>query len=238
MRHMLPILFILLAAPSGASTQVAVLEPVRDNSLFQDADGDTSNGIGPALFAGNNGQNLTRRALLQFDVAGRVPASSTIDSVVLTLQVSNAPNAIPRQFTLHRVLSDWGEGTSYATGGAGASATPGDATWLYAFFPGSAWSVPGGDFAAAASASRLVTGVGIYTWTSAGMTADARSWLTQPGANFGWLIQGDEEQPGTARRFDSRESDTPGSRPTLTIYYSGATASLSQSWGSLKARYR
>ena len=238
MRHLLPVLLVILAAPCTAGTQVAILEPVRDNTLFQDADGDTSNGVGPALFAGNNGQNLTRRALLLFDVAGHVPASSSIDSVVLTLQVSNAPNAIPRQLTLHRALADWGEESSFATGGSGASAAPGDATWLYTFYPRSPWSAPGGDFVAASSASRLVAGVGTYIWTSAGMTADVRSWLAQPGANFGWLVQGEEDQPSTARRFDSREADVPSHRPTLTIYYSGATASLSSSWGSLKVRYR
>ena len=128
MRHLLPVLLVILAAPCTAGTQVAILEPVRDNTLFQDADGDTSNGVGPALFAGNNGQNLTRRALLLFDVAGHVPASSSIDSVVLTLQVSNAPNAIPRQLTLHRALADWGK--SRRSRPAGAELPPLPATPL------------------------------------------------------------------------------------------------------------
>jgi len=54
---------------SAAVADVATIQPVRDN-MFEDPSGSLSNGAGPVLFAGNNGQDLARRALLQFDVAG------------------------------------------------------------------------------------------------------------------------------------------------------------------------
>jgi len=231
--------FVLaIALASQASAGVVAVTPVRDNTLFQDADGDTSNGAGPAFFAGRNSQNLTRRGLLAFDLAGQVPAGSKVDSVVLTLQVSSAPDTFPRLFTLHPVLDNWGEGRSYSSGGAGAPATPGDASWLHTFYPALLWAHAGGDFDPTVSASAVVGDIGTYLWTGPGMTADVQMWLGQPASNFGWLIQGEETGPRTVRRFDSRESDLPAHRPTLTIYFSTAVATRSTTWGSLKAHFR
>ncbi len=239
MRRLALMSFVVAAAASSiASAGIVTIPPARDNTLFQDADGDTSNGAGPAVFAGNNGQNLTRRGLVAFDVAGQVPAGSAIDSAVLVLQVSSAPDAVPRQFTLHRVLDDWGEGQSYSAGGSGAPATPGDATWLHTFYPGLFWVHVGGDFDPTVSASAAVGDVGAYRWTGPGMADDVQMWLDQPGADFGWLIQGEETGPRTVRRFDSRESDLPDHRPALTIYFSTAVETRSTSWGSLKSRFR
>ncbi len=229
---------LLLALPRSPSAAVAILEPVRDNTLFEDADGDTSNGAGPAFFAGKNNQNLTRRAVLNFDVAAAVPAGAKIDSVVLTLVVSSAPDLIPRRFALHRVLADWGEGQSFSAGGAGAPATTSDATWLHTFYPDQLWTNAGGDFDPTASASQEVTDVGVYTWTGSGMTASVQSWLAQSSANFGWLIQGEESGPRTVRRFDSREADVAANRPKLTIYYSVATGIRPTTWGYMKSHYK
>jgi hypothetical protein len=38
-------------------------------------------------------------------------------------------------------------------------------------------------------------------------------------ANFGWIVQGNETLSGTAKRFDSRENQTPANRPLLIIEY-------------------
>jgi hypothetical protein len=229
---------IAVALSSEASAAVVTVGPVRDNTLFQDAEGDTSNGAGPACFAGNNGQNLVRRALVMFDLSGALPSGAEVDSVVLTLQVSSTPDTFTRRFTLHRVLGDWGEGRSYSAGGAGAPATPGDATWLHTFYPGQFWACAGGDFDPVVSASEVVGDVGPYVWTGPGMAADVQQWLGQPTSNFGWLIRGEETGPRTVRRFDSRESGEPARRPALTIFYSTPVATRSVSWGSLKARFR
>ena len=231
--------FCLVAATFATSAaEQVVLTPDQDNTLFEDSDGDTSNGGGPALFAGKTGSGLARRALLRFDLSDRVPPGAKLDSVVLSLHVSNAPNGILRRFTLHRVGRPWGEGASYATGGTGDQATSGDATWLHTFHPGQSWSVPGGDFDPTPSASLLVSGLGTTVWFGAAMTADVAAWLDQPGANHGWLLLGDETVAGSARRFDSREAETPADRPTLTIFYRVISASHSETWGSIKARYR
>lgn len=230
------LLTALGSRPLSAGT--VTLSSVRDNTLFEDADGDTSNGAGPVLFAGRNAQNLTRRALLTFDIAGGIPTGASIDSVVLTLRVSSAPDSIQRLFELHRVLADWGEGQSSSEGGGGAPATPGDATWLHTFFPGQFWAAPGGDFDPTASASAMVGDVGPYIWTGSGLTADVQFWLDQPQSNFGWLIQGEESGSRTVRRFDSRENSAAENRPALTIYFSLTNASRPTSWGNVKALYK
>jgi hypothetical protein len=216
---------------------VVVIECSRDNTLFEDAQGDTSNGAGPACFAGNNGQNLVRRALVRFDLAGLVPGGAAIDAAELALEATSAPDTITRSITLHRVLADWGEGTSSSSGGGGAPATPGDATWLHARYPDVFWGQPGGDFVAALSGSALVADVGRYVWSSVGMRADVQRWLADPATNFGWLLRGEEGSPRSVRRFDSRESATPAHRPTLTVFYSMPVLTSSATWGRLKALY-
>jgi len=52
-----------------------------------------------------------------------------------------------RIIELHKLLADWGEGTSQATGeeGQGAPATPNDATWRHRFFDTIFWTNEGGD---------------------------------------------------------------------------------------------
>jgi len=238
MRLLVALLWLSAWMSTTVRAEVVTLSPVRDNTLFADADGDTSNGAGPVLFAGNNGQGLTRRALLRYDLAGALPHGAAIDSVVLALTVSNAPNSVPRAFTLHRVLRDWGEGSSYATGGAGAPAADGDATWQYAFYPTQPWFASGGDIDALASAALTLAGEGSYAWRGAGLTADVQSWLSKPATNYGWLLRGEESGLNTARRFESREASEPADRPALTIYYTGVSRLRPVAWGTIKARYR
>ena len=56
------------------------------------------------------------------------------------------------------------------------------------------------------SAAAVVGGVNLYTWGSTpGMVADVQGWLDQPGANFGWILIGDETGPQTVKNFASRE---------------------------------
>jgi hypothetical protein len=158
-----------------------------------------------------------RRGVLAFDIAATIPASSTITAVSLTMNMSMTP-AGPLIVELHKVLADWGEGTSHAPMGEGdgASATPNDATWRHRFFDSVFWTTQGGDFSATVSASQSVGGVGQYKWSSAQMVADAQSWLDNATSNFGWLVLGDETAIATAKRFDTRESASP---PMLTIQF-------------------
>lgn len=207
-------------APAARAGEVAIA-PSQDNTLFEDASGSLSDGAGPNLFAGNNGQDLARRALLRFDVASAVPSGARISSATLTIYVSNVSNTMPRLFELHRVLAAWGEGVSSTTSGSGAPATAGDATWLHAFWPDQLWGMPGGDFVATASDSLEIGGLGYYACSGSGLASDLQAWLDDPASNHGWLVKGDEVTLNTAKRFDSRENDLAAQRPSLLVQYIG-----------------
>lgn len=211
--------FVWISAPLARANTVSIT-PSKDNTLYQyiPADGDRSNGVGLHFFTGETGMGELRRGVLAFDVAAHIPAGSTITAVSLTLNMSRTPSATAYTTELHKLLADWGEGTSHAPGeeGDGAPATPNDATWRHRFFDTIFWTTQGGDFSPTVSASQSVGPLGMYTWSSAQMTADVQSWLDSPSSNFGWLVLGDESAIATSKRFDTRESASP---PILTIEF-------------------
>lgn len=226
--YVLLIAFCFLAIgwfpPAKALAQLQVtLSPTKDNTLYESAAGDLSNGQGQYFFVGRTNQpsNSLRRGLIAFDIAGAIPAGATIQSVVLTLSMSQTTSAA-QSVSLHRVTADWGEGTSIAAGneGGGAPATTGDATWLHRFFDTSFWTNAGGDFLATPSAETSVSAIGIYTWGSTPeMVNDVQQWLDSAATNFGWLLKGNESTQPTSKRFDSRQNANQANRPTLTITY-------------------
>ena len=211
---------ISYAGTGLASADIINITPSKDNTLYQydPADGDTSNALGFHLFAGKTAMGELRRGVLAFDLAGSIPAGSTITGVTLSMNMSRTPINVAYPIELHKLLADWGEGTSQASGeeGDGAPATPNDATWRHRFFDTIFWAVQGGDFSATVSASQSVSVVGPYTWSSQQMVADVQDWLDNPAGNFGWLVLGDEKPTLTAKRFDTRESANP---PVLTVQY-------------------
>ncbi|NUO83035.1 DNRLRE domain-containing protein [candidate division KSB1 bacterium] len=163
------------------------------------------------------------RTLLAFDIAGNIPAGATILSAKLTLFLSKAFAPSEQTVVLHRVLTDWGEGASDATGeeGGGANAALGDATWRHTFFNTQFWTNLGGDFAPTASANQTVADSGaFYSWGSTPeMVADVQAWLSAPASNFGWLLISNESTNGSAKRFDSRQNPIAERRPVLNVMY-------------------
>src|SRR6266496_2817393 len=209
-----------------ATAAIINIFPSKDNTLYEfDPDeGDFSNALGIHFFTGETAMSELRRGVLAFDIAGSIPPGSTIIGVTLSLNCSRVFSDTARTVELHRLLADWGEGTSDAPGeeGDGAPATTNDATWRHRFFDTIFWAMEGGDFSATVTASQSVGPVGQYTWSSAQMVADVQSWVNNPASNFGWLVLGDESAAGTTKRFDTRESASP---PVLTIEYrSGQSA--------------
>jgi hypothetical protein len=211
---------LLGGAPSLAIADIINISPSKDNTLYEfvPADGDLSNALGNHFFAGETGMGELRRGVLAFDIAGNIPAGSTILGVTLSLNMSRTGLDDAQNVELHKMLADWGEGTSLAPGeeGTGAPATTNDATWRHRFFDTIFWATEGGDFSATVSATQSVGAVGVYTWSSPPMIGDVQSWLNNPATNFGWLVLGDESEILTAKRFDTRESASP---PILTIQY-------------------
>jgi hypothetical protein len=210
---------VSFATPSRAET---VLVPSdRDTTLIEDPGGAFSNGAGPVLFAGrtNQGAGSVRRGLLRFDLAGALPRGAVVESV--TLRLTALPgNPGASRFRLYRVLADWGEGASFATGGRGAPSESGDATWIHTFYDDRFWEYAGGQFVGTASAEFEVEGAGTYVVSDdRKLLADTRLFAAAPSRNFGWILIGDETRPQTVQPFATREADDPGQVPVLEISF-------------------
>lgn len=222
------IIFVFFINCNQAFCQIDSIKvtPTKDNSIFSEGN-NLSDGAGLFIYAGrtnNSAAVQVRRALMKFDVSS-VPSNAQIQSVKLTLTTlkSAGNSTTPHNFTLHKSLSNWGEGTSSGLGN-GSPATTNDATWQNTFYPSLNWTTNGGDFVNTASA----TAVGIFNelteWSSSKngngqMLNDVNSWIANPNTNHGWLIKGEESVRGSAKAFASREGLSVYPK-TLTIYYS------------------
>lgn len=216
------------AVASLAWADSITINPDKDNTLVQTRDGSLSNGLGD-MFVGRS--NLAdpvarRRGVIHFNVAGSVPAGSTITSVTLRLWLAKTGDPQVRTIFVHRATASWGEGSSYLNGGYGSPSTTGDATWVHRFHTSSPWTSAGGVYATPASGSASVGSAANveqwYSWSSAGMKSDVQGWLNNAANNHGWvLVSGGEGTNQTARRFTSREAvDDAGNHfPELIINY-------------------
>jgi hypothetical protein len=216
-------------ATQAEAAEVSVTS-AKDNTLYADPEGDVSNGDGEYFFVGRSGpfSGNPRRGILAFELAGLLPDGAIIQSVELRLHMSMT-NSPGQTILMHRLLADWGEGTSQADGneGGGADAEPGDATWLHRYYDDTFWTNPGGDFDAIVSASTFVDSNFFYhTWTSAQMIVDVQAWIADPSSNFGWILIGDESMNQTAMRFGTHENETAAYRPMLIITYVPAPGAL------------
>jgi len=211
----------------GAVTlaDTVTLQAAKDNTLYQDDLGLVSNGAGSYFFAGVTGQGETRRGLIAFDLSS-IPPGAVVSSASLRIRMSRTSAGV-EPVTLHRMLQNWGEGAANAPAneGMGTAAQPGDATWVYSYFPLTLWDdgspepPMGGHFAALSSASTPVDQIGFYTWTGSGLIADVQRFVDTPQTNFGWALIGVEDGLQTTKRFDSRENSVSANRPTLTVTF-------------------
>ncbi|MBN8645506.1 MAG: multicopper oxidase domain-containing protein [Planctomycetes bacterium] len=229
-----PALVSALAALWSSAAAVARptvnLTPTADATLYQDTEGDIANGAGQSLYAGktNQSSNFLRRTLIKFDLSS-IPAGSTITAVNLKLRCSKVPTGAvgTYSFTLTKVSTTWGEGTSNASGdeGAGTTATTNSATWQHRFYSATTWTTAGGTTTGGVSATTSVTNTGNYNWTSAAMVTDVQNWLNSPATNNGWMLKGNETTAKSARQFDSRTHPTSANRPVLTVTYTAPATS-------------
>jgi len=212
----------LVGCPKSKSALTSgTLTSIKDTTLYEDATGALSNGAGQHMFAGTKGAGHSVRGLVAFDVPGKVPAGMTLTAVKLRLNLSRASSVSGQTIGLHRVLADWGEGSTVASGGGGGGgpASTGGATWLHRFFSDKLWSSPGGDFEATSSASISVAGLGAYEWGSTDqMVADVKMWLDDPSSNYGWLLRSNDNAT-IVKRFDTRENASEANRPTLILTF-------------------
>lgn len=220
------IFFLIGSFYSIRSQTVMNLPPVKDNTIYEE--NDNSNALGD-LLAGATGimnSGNVRRALFKFDLT-QIPLNATVVSASLSLTKNRGGSG---NCSLHKLLGDWGEGTSVSgpgspgsNGGGGASPTNGDATWNFQFYNTNSWSSAGGDFVSTASA---MTSVGssniVYMWTGMDLENDVQEWISNPSLNFGWILIGDESTNSTASKFNSKEAVT--GKPSLRIEYTVASS--------------
>jgi spore coat protein A len=201
--------------PSADNTIAGGIDPVSGEDYT-----DNSSGACEFLFGGTTADNLPRRALLLFDIAGNVPSGSTITGVTLTLEVNRSGDNQDSPMSLHPLTRSWGEGVATCGprgGGQGNPANPGDATWIDAAFGSVPWTTAGGDYGAASATAIVGSSNGSpAVWSGAAMNADVQGWLDAPASNSGWIIIGEETRSPTSRRFSSREGATP---PSLEIQF-------------------
>jgi hypothetical protein len=224
---------VMLLTATGLNAQsVASVTASKDNVIYYNNGTTTkSNGVGASLVAGNtNTTNYYRRSLIKFTMPA-LCNGATIDSVTVRLyavKVAQGDTA-HRSFSLYRLTSDWGEGSSDAadTTGKGAPATTGDATWSYKFYSSSLWTTPGGDYSSTLSATTgslpytsFVTKY-VYFRSSAyaQLKTDVQNWLSGSVANYGWILKGIEGSLKKSAEFRSTDYTVDSLKPTLFIYY-------------------
>ena len=214
---------IICALAASLLAGTVTIPAQRDATLIEEPNGALANGAGAAIFAGRTNQpdNGLRRALIRFDLAPEAETAAlspvSIESVALVLTNTMAGDVAPREFRLHRMLADWGEGPSVGNGGFGVESEPGDATWVHAFYPDGFFMHNGAQFDGEPSARLVIGGPGVYRFDGDGIKRDLAGWLRDPATNFGWILIGDETHLRTARSFGSREHPVPEFRPVLEI---------------------
>jgi hypothetical protein len=215
------IVLLALTATADACGETVVFYAVKDNTLIENSSGDYSNGAGEGIFCGrlgSNGQGLKLRLVVAFDISS-IPPGSTITAASLRLFLEQGNGGF-QTHNAHRLLANWGEGTSNAFGGNGAPSTPNDATWIHRYYPNQFWTTAGGQYVSTSSASASVGENSVpVTWAGAGMVNDVQMWVNNPTSNFGWMVRGNEVNLATAKKFISRNWATNPDRPQLIVTY-------------------
>jgi autotransporter-associated beta strand protein len=215
----------------------------QDATLLGGSDAVTNNSLAdPGIFAGTDGDGNPKRGLIEFNIAGAVPAGATITGVQLQLTEGQyagmggggtGGTTGPETISLYDETQAWGQPSNFVGAstfggtGHGAAPDPGDATWNYSFYGSTMWTTAGGDWTSSLPdlADASVTGtLTSYTWSSAAMVTDVQNWLDDPTANFGWLLKNaDETNIRTFRAFWSAEgaaaNDDPSIAPELSVTY-------------------
>lgn len=204
-----------------AGAETVTIHADRDGTLIEAEGSDWSLGAAWNFYVGRvgpNGGGLRRRGLIRFPV-DMIPPGSTITSVAVKLYLSKGQSGA-QVISFKRCLSDWGEGASFAFGGAGALSEENDVSWTKRFWPDVAWDTPGGDFVSTASVLWPCGALGWYTFGSTpGLVADVQQWVDGTLPNYGWVLTGNESALQTVKRFESRETTAEAWRPVMIVEF-------------------
>ena len=153
-----------LLAVGGSSVRADQLQlgAAQDATLLGGTDATTNQSLAdPGMFVGTDGQGNPKRGLIEFNIAQALPAGATITGVQLQLTVGQVAGSGggttgggngPETISIFDESQAWGQPTNFpgatSFGGHGCSRGPsaGDATWNYAFYTSTPWTVAGGDW--------------------------------------------------------------------------------------------
>eukprot|EP01126_Amoeba_proteus_P007739 TRINITY_DN12785_c0_g1_i1.p1 TRINITY_DN12785_c0_g1~~TRINITY_DN12785_c0_g1_i1.p1 ORF type:complete len:610 (-),score=82.06 TRINITY_DN12785_c0_g1_i1:45-1874(-) len=188
-----------------------------------------SNGAGGSFIVGVTGSKggaQVRRALIRFNLTKLweqvqsyeypIPASAYVELTVRKI------GQFPCEVEMYQLESPWGEGSSNASlrPGRGVPSRPGDASWLYSFYPHVKWRSAGGDYTPYLIATKQVVWYETYQWSSETLLAQLNSLVLQPEENFGWLLKAqDETRESSAKEFFGRLNHDPQTRPRLIVNF-------------------
>ncbi|MDC0717460.1 DUF3616 domain-containing protein [Nannocystis bainbridge] len=147
-------------------------------------------------------------ALLSWDLSAAIPTTAVVESVTITLEISDKS---PEVFSLYEARRAWNEA---------------NATWKV-WNTGSNWQTAGGHGAAdrgsvaLGSFSAADTGAVTFSLNAAGV-ALVQQWVESPASNRGFFLDG----AGTSNRLEFRASEygTRAKRPRLTVTWHEADA--------------
>lgn len=193
-------LLIVCTTPAGAET--VQVDAAMDAAFF-DTEPDNNIGRHTHVPAGVTNTGRVNHAVFFMDIASFIPAGATINSASFVFDVTRQGGGVDADFALHRVITAWDEGTGIGNGGA---VTGNGVTWNNATAT-TAWSTPGGDYAAADSGQVFVTGVSTFSLGNAQLVADLQAMLDGTTSNFGFLLRAVlDNVTGTAVRVGSQET--------------------------------
>jgi hypothetical protein len=215
----------------AARADVADFTDFQDATLLGGTDSNATTGVNeslavPGMFVGTDGQGNPKRSLIEFNIPSKIPAGSIITAVQLTMTAgqiagsgggSGSGSGGINLLSLYNETQAWGQPTnrggasSFGGTGHGNPASPGDATWLYAFSTATPWSTAvGGNWttnsASVGAANSTLTAGNTVVWSStnagsANMVTSVQNWLDNPSNNFGWLLKNADESDATT--FDA-----------------------------------
>ena len=165
---------------------------------------DKGNAVEIAIDLFDGGSDATTQGLISFDNIfgsgpGQIPFGATINSASLEVNVTNVsdPGA---QITLHQMLMNWNESSTWNTTGSGVQTNDAEA--------------------ASTAASTLGDPATSGAQTFTGLEATLQAW-SDGATNYGWVIVSDSDNGWD---FASSEAVVASERPQLTISYTLATS--------------
>jgi RHS repeat-associated protein len=160
----------------------------------------------------------TRRALLYFDLRD-IPTTASIIAARLSLWRPYA-NGFTATVDLHRVTTDWQEGTGTGT------CTGDGATW-YETEAGVRWAANGGDYDP--TPAKSLTTSTAAAWDNYYIEGLVGQWVNGTYPNLGVLLKLHDETPTAGHQFDYYSDDfsvAPSLRPKLYVNYTDGSHAI------------